>query len=178
MCARSSVEPWKGKLTKFISIHCFNRLKDQKSAFQTMYELLQPNGEAALLFLLHNGYYDAIMKFAKDPQWSPFFDFDVEECVPESQIKNYSSSHYKKTAEDLGFSVRYCQETQNVTTFSSDEEYITFYYSVCSLVPYIPASKVDEFKRDLLFYIIEENGRNSDGTPVDKTTTLELVLKK
>ncbi|GFQ90483.1 methyltransf_25 domain-containing protein [Trichonephila clavata] len=175
---RSSVIQWKGQITKFICIQCFNRIKNQENAFKTIYDLLPPKGEAALLFLLHNGYYNAILKIAEDPNWKSFFTVNVTDCIPESHLKKYSALHYKDMVKDVGFTIRYCREKQNVTTFANDEEYIEFYYSVCSLVPYIPPSKVDEFKRDLLFYIIEENGRNSDGTPVDKTTTLELVLEK
>ncbi|GFS59421.1 methyltransf_25 domain-containing protein [Nephila pilipes] len=117
------LESWKGNVTKFISIHCFNRLKDQKSAFQTVYDLLIPNGEAAFIFLLHNGYYDALLKLAKDLKWSSYLTLNVEDCVPESQVKKYTSLHYKKMLEDIGFEVRHCQEVQNVTTFLSDELY-------------------------------------------------------
>ncbi|GFT09852.1 hypothetical protein TNCV_416311 [Trichonephila clavipes] len=175
---RSSVIQWKEQITKFVCIQCFNRIKNQENAFKTIYDLLPPKGEAALLFLLHNGYYNAILKIAEDPNWKSFFTVNVADCIPESHLKKYSTLHYKNMVKDVGFTIRYCREQQNVTTFANDEEYIDFYYSLCSLVPYIPASKVDEFKKDLLFYIIEENGRNSDGTPVDKTTTLELVLEK
>ncbi|KAF8778356.1 Juvenile hormone acid O-methyltransferase like protein [Argiope bruennichi] len=120
---RSSIEKWKGQLTKFVSIHCFNRLKHQKQAFETVYQLLKPKGEAAVLFLLRNGYYDAIMKLSKDPKWSEYLNFDVTECIPQSQQQNLNSFHFKKIVEDIGFTVLHCQETQNVTTFQSDEEY-------------------------------------------------------
>ncbi|GFS59415.1 methyltransf_25 domain-containing protein [Nephila pilipes] len=175
---RSTVERWEGQLTKFICIQCFNRIKDQKKAFKTVYDLLQPNGEAAFLFLLHNGYYEAILKIAEDSKWKTYFTCNVTDCVPESQLKNYSAFHFKNMVQDVGFTIRYCRETQNVTTFSNDEEYIDFYYSVCALAPYIPENEVSEFKKDLLRYIIQENGRNNDGTPVDKTATIELILKK
>ncbi|XP_055944388.1 uncharacterized protein LOC129975350 [Argiope bruennichi] len=175
---RSSIEKWKGQLTKFVSIHCFNRLKHQKQAFETVYQLLKPKGEAAVLFLLRNGYYDAIMKLSKDPKWSEYLNFDVTECIPQSQQQNLNSFHFKKIVEDIGFTVLHCQETQNVTTFQSDEEYKSFYYSLCSFVPYIPIKEVEDFKNDLLYYILQENGRNLNGTPVDKTTTVEMVLRK
>ncbi|GIY45323.1 methyltransf_25 domain-containing protein [Caerostris extrusa] len=174
----SSLNQWKGKLTKFISIQCFNRMKDQKCAFKTVYDLLQPKGEAAFLFLLHNGYYEAIMKIVKDPKWKSYFKFNIEDSIPTSQLKNYNSLHFKNMVKDVGFSVRHCQETQNVTTFPTDEDYIEFYYSVCPLAPFIPKDKVEEFKKDLLNYTSKQNGRNSDGTPVDKSTTLEMILQK
>ncbi|GFY69341.1 methyltransf_25 domain-containing protein [Trichonephila inaurata madagascariensis] len=175
---RSSTECWKGKLTKFISIHCFNRLKDQKSAFQGVYDLLQYNREAAFVFLLHNGYYDALLELAKDLKWSSYFTLNVEDCLPESHMKRYTSLHYKKMLEDIGFEIRHCQQVQNVTTFLSDELYTDFLYSVSELTPYIPDDAKKDFKKDLLRYTLKQNGRNGDGTPVDRTTTLELVVRK
>ncbi|CAL1295214.1 unnamed protein product [Larinioides sclopetarius] len=174
----SAVQCSEEEVTKFISIHCFNRIKDQYAAFKRLYELLPPEGEAALLFLLHNGYYDAIRKLAKDPKWQPYIPFNAEDGIPESQTKKYSSSHYERMMKDIGFKVLHCQQVQNVTTFPTDEEYINFYFSVSHLVPFIPDSKKEDFKKDLLLYTLKENGRNTDGTPVDKTTTIELVIKK
>ncbi|CAL1293355.1 unnamed protein product [Larinioides sclopetarius] len=174
----SAVECWKQQVTKFISVHCFNRMKSQYDAFKRVYELLPPNGEAALFFLLHNGYYNAITKLTKDPKWHPYITLNVDECLPESHVKKYSSQHYKEMLEDIGFKVLHCQQVQNVTTFPTDEDYTNFLFSVSELVPCIPDSKIPDFKQDLFHYTFKENGRNTDGTPVDKTTTLELVIRK
>ncbi|GBN24993.1 hypothetical protein AVEN_201813-1 [Araneus ventricosus] len=125
----SAVEWWKQQVTKFISVHCFNRMKSQYDAFKRVYELLPPNGEAALFFLLHNGYYNAITKLAKDPKWQSYIT-------------------------------------------------VNFLFSVSELAPCIPDSKMADFKKDLFHYTFKENGMNTDGTPVDKTTTLELVVQK
>ncbi|GFW79827.1 hypothetical protein TNCV_2590471 [Trichonephila clavipes] len=48
---------------------------------------------------------------------------NIEEYPPESHIKNYTSLHYKDMVEDVGFTVVYCKQVQNVTTFPSDEIY-------------------------------------------------------
>ncbi|GFU43605.1 hypothetical protein TNCV_3728461 [Trichonephila clavipes] len=48
---------------------------------------------------------------------------NIEEYPPESHVKNYTSYHYKNTVEDLGFTVVYCKQVQNVTMFPSDEIY-------------------------------------------------------
>ncbi|GFU43614.1 hypothetical protein TNCV_3728551 [Trichonephila clavipes] len=98
-------------------------MADQKEAFRKIYKLLPPQGEAALVFLLHNGYYDALPILAKDPKWSSCLPLNIEEYPPESHVKNYTSSHYKDMVEDVGFTVVYCKQVQNVTTFPSDEIY-------------------------------------------------------
>ncbi|GFT36671.1 methyltransf_25 domain-containing protein [Nephila pilipes] len=175
---RSLIELWNGKITKFISVHCFNRMQDQKGAFQRVYDLLPPNGEAGFVFLLHNGYYDALQYLAKDLKWCSYIPFDIEDCIPKSHAKGYTSFHYKKMLEGIGFEIRHCQQVQNVTTFLSDELYTDFLYSVCELTPYIPNDVKKDFKKDLLHYTLKQNGRNDDGTPVDRTTTLELVQTK
>ncbi|GFW79825.1 methyltransf_25 domain-containing protein [Trichonephila clavipes] len=69
---RSVMDLWKRQITKLVCIQCFNRMADQKEAFRKIYELLPPQGEAAFVFLLHNGYYDALPILAKDPKWSSF----------------------------------------------------------------------------------------------------------
>ncbi|GFV63097.1 hypothetical protein TNCV_2461701 [Trichonephila clavipes] len=79
--------------------------------------------------------------------------------------------------EDIGFEIRHCQQVQNVT-FLSDELYTDFLYSVSELTPYIPDDSKKNFKKDLLRYTLKKNGINGDGTPVDRTTTLELVKKR
>ncbi|GBM57236.1 hypothetical protein AVEN_90365-1, partial [Araneus ventricosus] len=48
---------------------------------------------------------------------------NVEECLPESHAKKYSSLHYKKMLKDIGFKVLHCHQVQNVTTFPTDEDY-------------------------------------------------------
>ncbi|GFS59424.1 methyltransf_25 domain-containing protein [Nephila pilipes] len=153
-------------------------MSDQKEAFRKIYELLPPQGEAAFAFLLHNGYYNALPHLAKDPKWNSYLPLNIEEYPPESHTKNYTSLHYKKMVEDLGFIVLYCKQVQNVTTFPSDEIYTNFLYSLCELPPFIPDDERKQFKKDLFTYTLKQNGRNTDGTPVDRSTTLELVIKK
>ncbi|GFU43610.1 hypothetical protein TNCV_3728511 [Trichonephila clavipes] len=53
-----------------------------------------------------------------------------------------------------------------------------FLYSVCELSPFIANDEKNQFKNDLLRYTLKQNGRNTDGTPVDRSTTLELVIRK
>ncbi|GFV21741.1 uncharacterized protein TNCV_3484381 [Trichonephila clavipes] len=103
---------------------------------------------------------------------------NIEEYPPESHIKNYTSLHYKDMVEDVGFTVVYCKQVQNVTTFPSDEIYANFLYSLCELSPFIANDEKNQFKNDLLRYTLKQNGRNTDGTPVDRSTTLELVIRK
>ncbi|GFR02558.1 jhamt [Trichonephila clavata] len=169
---------WKRQITKLVCIQCFNRMSNQKEAFRRVYELLPQQGEAAFVFLLHNGYYDALPILAKDPKWSSCLPLNIEVFPPESQVKNYSSLHYKDMVEDLGFTVVYCKQVQNVTTFPSDETYANFLYSLCELSPFIADDEKKQFKNDLLRYTLKQNGRNTDGTPVDRSTTLELVIRK
>ncbi|GFT09824.1 hypothetical protein TNCV_416131 [Trichonephila clavipes] len=52
---------------------------------------------------------------------------NVADFIPESHLKKYSAIHYKDIVKYVGFTIRYCREQQNVTTFENDEEYIGQY---------------------------------------------------
>ncbi|GFV21779.1 hypothetical protein TNCV_3484761 [Trichonephila clavipes] len=68
-------------------------------------------------------YIKTTYKFILNKPENESLTLNIEEYPPESHIKNYTSSHYKDMVEDVGFTVVYCKQVQNVTTFPSDEIY-------------------------------------------------------
>ncbi|GIY36081.1 methyltransf_25 domain-containing protein [Caerostris extrusa] len=173
----SSVEQWKGQISKLVSIHVFNWFKDQKKCFQTVYDLLQPGGEAALYFVLHSDFYAGVVDVTKDPKWSPYFK-GVDSWVPESHFKRYDSSHYKKIAKDIGFSIVFCENEMKVNKLPSEKYAKDLYYSISALAPYVPTNLKEEYKEDLYQHVLRNGGINADGTQVHRASTLEIVLRK
>ncbi|GFY74871.1 methyltransf_25 domain-containing protein [Trichonephila inaurata madagascariensis] len=55
---------------------------------------------------------------------------------------------------------------------------VNLLFSICTLIPHIPESQKDEFKKEFYQSILEHGGITDDGTPVHRALTLELVLRK
>ncbi|GFS76156.1 hypothetical protein NPIL_253791 [Nephila pilipes] len=174
---RSTIDQWLGQITKLISIHCFNWLKDHKTGFQATYDLLKPGGEAAFLFALQSPYYDGIIETGKLPKYSSYLE-GVDFCIPESYRDNYDSSNYKKMLEDIGFKVIHCMDEIKEDILPSDQEFKDIFYSVCPLVKYLPEHLREEFKNDLFQNILKHNGRSQAGLPIHRCRTVEIFVRK
>ncbi|GFU38360.1 hypothetical protein NPIL_167791 [Nephila pilipes] len=83
---RATIKEWMGQITKLISIHCFNWLKDQKSGFQASYDLLKPGGEAAFLFGLQPPYYNGIIETGNHPKYNSYLKCN-DNLVPDIELE-------------------------------------------------------------------------------------------
>ncbi|CAL1293350.1 unnamed protein product [Larinioides sclopetarius] len=174
---KSDVQRWNGQVTKLVSIHCVNWLKNQKQSFQNTYDLLQPGGEAAFYFVLISDFYAAVVDIYNDPKWRGYFE-GVDSRVPESHCKKFDSTHYRKIVEDIGFDVLLCRDELKVNPLSSEKAAKDLYYSLTVLVHHVPQSLKDEFRNDLNEYVVKNGGKTEDGTLVHRAVTLELVVRK
>ncbi|GFT36667.1 methyltransf_25 domain-containing protein [Nephila pilipes] len=173
----STVERWKGQISKLTSILSFHWFKDQAKSFQIIYDLLQPGGEAACYFILGSDYYDAVLEIANDQKWKSFFE-KSDICTPESYYKKYDSSHYRKLAEGIGFKVVLCRCEFKINKLPSHKEAKDLFYSICPLVPHVPENERNIFKDELYQSVLKNGGRSEDGTPLHRASTIEIVIKK
>ncbi|GIY68747.1 juvenile hormone acid O-methyltransferase, partial [Caerostris darwini] len=118
----STVEKWRGQITKIVSIHCFQWLKDKKKGFCNVHQLLETGGEAAIAFYADSSVYKSILEVKKKPKWKDFFQ-EVDDYVSDGYIYKHDCLHYKKMVEEIGFHVLHCTEERKIDTLSSDEEY-------------------------------------------------------
>ncbi|KAF8778435.1 juvenile hormone acid O-methyltransferase-like [Argiope bruennichi] len=174
---KSDITCWFGQVTKLVSIHCFNWLKNQEKCFQNVYDLLQPGAEAAFYFVLKSDFYAAVVDIYNDPKWSRYFE-GVDNRVAESHYKKYDSRYYRKILENIGFTLILCRDELKVNPLSSEKEAKDLYYSLTVLVHHVPLNLRDEFRDDLFEYVLKNGGITEDGTLVHKAVTLELVVKK
>lgn len=174
---KSDLKRWNCQVTKLVSIHCLNWLKNQKQSFQNVYDLLQPGGEAAFYFVLVSDFYAAVVDIYNDPKWSGYFK-GVDNRVPESHTKKYDSTHYKKIVEDIGFEVLLCRDELKVNPLASEKEAKDLYYSLTVLVHHVPQNLKDDFRDDLYDYVVKNGGIAEDGTLVHRAVSLELVVRK
>ncbi|GIY33692.1 juvenile hormone acid O-methyltransferase [Caerostris darwini] len=112
----STVKQWEDQITKLVSIHCFEWVKDQKKCFQNVFKLLKKDGQAALCFVLQSSFYDSVLEIEKNAKWRKFFE-GIDNYVSESHYKKYDYFYYKQILEDIGFDIVYCREEVKMMYF-------------------------------------------------------------
>lgn len=76
-----------------------------EEAFQNMFHLLKPEGEAAVLFLVKSLIDDWLKEILKKPKWKDaYMGFYVED------LHQKGEDEYKEMVERIGFSVIDCEE--------------------------------------------------------------------
>ncbi|GFQ65842.1 juvenile hormone acid O-methyltransferase [Trichonephila clavata] len=173
----SSLKHLEGQIAKLISNYCINWLKDQRNAFQNIFRLLKKGGEAAVCFPLQSSYYDALLKVQNDPKWKDFLK-NIENLIPESHLKKWNCTPYKKMLEDIGFEIVYCREDVLTDVMPSEEKFRNFFSSTCVLTPHVPKDRKEELKNDFIEELSRQNGRHSNGLPLFTSNVLELVIRK
>lgn len=173
----STIKHWKDQITKVISIHCFHWVKNKQTAFQNVYHLLKPGGQAAFFFVLEATFYTTVLILKESPKWKDLF-IGVDDCIPDSHHHKYDASYYKTMLESMGFEVLHCKKDVKIDVFSSDENIKNFFTSLCVLKPFVPLDRLEDFQNDLFEELLRHNGRNSDGLPYHDGKILELVVRK
>ncbi|GFY18780.1 hypothetical protein TNCV_2399991 [Trichonephila clavipes] len=172
-----TIKQWKEQMTKVISIHCFHWVKNKQLAFQNVFHLLKPGGEASFFFVLEAAFFTTVLKLKENPKWKSLF-MGVDDCVPDSHHHKYDALHYKKMMESIGFEVLHCEKERKIDVFSSDEDIKNFFTSLCVLTPHVPMDRKEDFQNDLLEELLRHNGRDSNGLPYHDGKILELVVRK
>ncbi|GFR10480.1 juvenile hormone acid O-methyltransferase [Trichonephila clavata] len=173
----STLKHWEGQITKLVSVYCINWLKNQQNAFRNIFKLLKKGGEAAIVFAVESRFYDAILEVQNNPKWSSFLT-NIETLIPESHLKKWNSTHYKKMLEDIGFEIVYCRNEVTTDVMPSEERFRNFFSSMCVLIPHVPKDRREELKNDFIEELLRQNGRNSNGLPLYTSNVLELIIRK
>ncbi|GFU05972.1 hypothetical protein NPIL_148281, partial [Nephila pilipes] len=115
---RESLSYYEGKMNKVISTSTFHHIQDKELAFQNVFHLLKPNGEAAFYFYLDNSFQQSVLAMLKVPMFKEKFKglFNTNKFPAERR-----SLYYKEMLERIGFhNVRSMEEMRSVP-FSSDK---------------------------------------------------------
>ncbi|GIY10395.1 juvenile hormone acid O-methyltransferase [Caerostris darwini] len=171
-----TVKKWEGQITKLVSIYCLHWLEDAKKGFQNIYRLLKPGGKAAICFAMQSIFYDAI-KEMENSKWRSYYK-DVGNYLPDAHLNKRNASYYEQMVKEVGFEILYLKVESTTDVFSSDEEYINLYSSICVVLSHVPVNKKEEFKNELFEEMIKLGGRNSDGLPVHRSIAIELMIRK
>ncbi|PRD21049.1 UNVERIFIED_CONTAM: hypothetical protein NCL1_52931 [Trichonephila clavipes] len=99
---KSSLEHFENQITKFVSVYCFQWLKDPRKGFENVFRLLKPGGEAASTCVLQSSYYSAFIEMHNNnPAWTNLFQ-NVDHLSTFQKYK-YDGADCNKIAEDIGF---------------------------------------------------------------------------
>ncbi|KAG8189028.1 hypothetical protein JTE90_025469 [Oedothorax gibbosus] len=174
---RHTIVRWENQIDKVISVYCLHQSRDQKTAFQHIYNILKNHGEAAIMFSLQSGFYDWFTDITSHPRWRLYTEGILTQN-PESHEKEYGSDHYREIFEEVGFTVILCQEDRSTYTYSSDEELKAAIFANCPMTQNIPEELMKEFQEDLYQAFLRHNRRDNLGRPCVWNINLIAMLKK
>ncbi|GIY53664.1 hypothetical protein CDAR_215311 [Caerostris darwini] len=170
----SSLVAWKGKITKFISCYSFNGLKTFDEAFENVFDLLVPNGTAAIYFTLNTSYCTYLDEIIK--KWLKLDGIPSYQGVPAVQQQNLDAQFFEALARKVGFDVVFCESFLQNMYFVTDAEFIAFFDVVC---PRGLATLLKEaFQRDLIDKLRKNSERNNRNKVTFKRTVLKMMLRK
>ncbi|GFU42271.1 hypothetical protein NPIL_517581 [Nephila pilipes] len=158
-------------MNKVLSTSTFHHIQDKELAFQNVFHLLKPNGEAAFYFYLDNSFHQSVLAMLKVPMFKEKFNglFDTNKFPAERR-----SLYYKEMLERIGFhNVRTMEEMRSMP-YVSDKHCLDDMFD--SYKPYfeVPSESVDEFKRES-FKIYENVAGRYKGRPDYKMLSLSLT---
>ncbi|GIY15783.1 methyltransf_25 domain-containing protein [Caerostris darwini] len=169
----SSLFAWKGKITKIISSHCFNCLRSFDKAFENVFDLLVPNGTAAIYFTLNSSYYTYFDEIIK--KWIKFSNFEYQ-GLPAVQKRNLDAQYFEILAQKVGFDVVLCESVVQNLYFDTDLHCEVFLETTCPCG--IPFGITDYFKKNLIETFRKYSERNAQNKITFKMTVLKMMLSK
>nr|UJH41150.1 juvenile hormone acid methyltransferase-5 [Pardosa pseudoannulata] len=174
---RYTILKWSQQISTVTSILCFHWLEKQKEAFENIFYILKPGGEAALVFVLSSGIWDAYQLITKNQKYKEYLK-NKRSYIPESHFKKYGAAFYRYMLQGIGFDVIVCEEEKRSFTFPNDDACRAALYSLCGLTNYIPEKLRPEFEEDIFENFLLCNGYRDDGKHTLYYKILTLVIKK
>ncbi|GFT54826.1 hypothetical protein NPIL_440471 [Nephila pilipes] len=153
---RNSLKQYEGKISKVISKGTFHQIKDKELAFQNVYRLLKPGGEAAFLFCLECSFYRLLTSMLKVPKLKAMFQgIYIENLYPKEHGKQY----YIDMLTKIGFqNVRASEELKRIP-FSSDEQCRNYLFEIYKDEFRVQSEMVEEFKDEAFQICLSTSGR-------------------
>ncbi|GFQ66694.1 jhamt [Trichonephila clavata] len=115
-----SLESYEGKMDKIISTHTFHEISDKETAFQNVYRLLKPGGEAGFYFCVKSCMHSVLTELNKMPMFRAMIEDEYTENLhPPEQGEKY----YKEMLERIGFKDVQSIEEEKRFLFQTDQEF-------------------------------------------------------
>ncbi|GFQ71226.1 jhamt [Trichonephila clavata] len=149
---RETLKQFQGKMDKAVSANTFHLITEKKMAFENVYRLLKPAGEAAFLFYLDSELHSFKNALLEMPKFKALHKGTHD---PEMYSKERDEQYYRRMLEEIGFHNVRSKREQAIISFPLDENckahllelYLTFFKK--------PSENVNEIKEEL-FKIYKE----------------------
>nr|CAI5836949.1 unnamed protein product [Callosobruchus analis] len=151
------------------SFYTLHWVKRQRQAFQNIYKLLKPGGDALLTFLATNPIYDIHQIMAKNKRWKPYFKPDYiapyhQKKHPEKQLENI----LKKT----GFVKYMCRVENRTHLFHGYDVLRKSIKAVNPVLSKLAGDDVDEYMNDFMDQV-----RHLPSVEIEKINNNEETIK-
>ncbi|GFU43034.1 methyltransf_25 domain-containing protein [Nephila pilipes] len=156
----TSLKKWEGQVSHMVSLRYLNIVYNHKIAFDNIFRLLKPGGEAALLFPVASDAYEFILKVTKSQIWKPYFTDTF--IAPESYENDWNEEHYEELLTDVGFNVKHISLESGTFFYATEEMFKEDIRT--SLAQTIPTELKEKFAEDILeMYYIYYGGKGNNG---------------
>ncbi|XP_027227056.2 juvenile hormone acid O-methyltransferase [Penaeus vannamei] len=151
--------------SKVFSFYCLHWVKDQPRCLNNIYQLLQPGGEALLVFLAHNPLFSMYQNMSEKIEWNQYMQ-DVSNFIPAFQHKSDPAQSMADVAEEAGFEVISCEAPPFEFVFENINYLRNAIKAVNPFLKRIPTEKQDAFLMDCLSELAKLKTKQEDGKTV------------
>ncbi|KAK3873136.1 hypothetical protein Pcinc_021830 [Petrolisthes cinctipes] len=151
--------------TKVFSFYCLHWVRGQDQCLRNIYQLLQPGGEALLVFLANNPLFTMYENMSLKPEWQEYMQ-DVSNYVSVYQHKSDPAQSMVEVAEEAGFEVVSCEAPKLEFVFQNINYVKNAIKAVNPFVKRVPQDKQEAFLKECLTELASLKTRRPDGQMV------------
>ncbi|XP_045102473.1 juvenile hormone acid O-methyltransferase-like [Portunus trituberculatus] len=163
--------------SKVFSMYCLHWVKDQERCLTNIYQLLQPGGEALLVFLARNPLFTMYENMSMKERWQSYMQ-DVSNFVPVYQHKTDPAKAMADLAEDVGFEVVSCEAPELEFVFENINYLKNAIKAVNPFLKRVPREEQDAFLMDCLNELARLKTKRNDGKMVARYSLMVAHLQR
>ncbi|XP_042234172.1 juvenile hormone acid O-methyltransferase-like [Homarus americanus] len=163
--------------TKVFSFYCLHWVKEQESCLGNIFQLLQPGGEALLVFLARNPLFTVYQNMSEKTQWQPYMQ-DVTSFISVYQHKTDPAQAMMDAAEDVGFEIVSCEAPQFEFVFENINYLRNAIKAVNPFLKRIPRQQQDTFLMECLSELAKLKTQAEDGKTVARYNLMIAHLQR
>ncbi|XP_053630408.2 juvenile hormone acid O-methyltransferase [Cherax quadricarinatus] len=152
--------------TKVFSFYCLHWVQEQRSCLNNIYQLLQPGGEALLVFLAKNPLFTMYQNMSLKTRWQQYMK-DVKSYISVYQDKTDPAQVMADLAEDVGFQILSCEAPELEFVFDNINYLKNAIKAVNPFLKRIPKEDQEAFLKECLAELVLLQGcQQEDGSAV------------
>ncbi|KAG7176562.1 Juvenile hormone acid O-methyltransferase-like [Homarus americanus] len=144
---------------------------------RNIFQLLQPGGEALLVFLARNPLFTVYQNMSEKTQWQPYMQ-DVTSFISVYQHKTDPAQAMMDAAEDVGFEIVSCEAPQFEFVFENINYLRNAIKAVNPFLKRIPRQQQDTFLMECLSELAKLKTQAEDGKTVARYNLMIAHLQR